>query len=966
MGTMGCDDAKLQEEWGIIPSSIYHIFGYLKTQFTDAINKNTDDSYQIQCSFIEIYNEEIRDLLDPDTTKALSIRECTDLDSTNSRIHIPGSNDLIEIGNHVICNGYARGLGSGGASRATACTQMNSQSSRSHAVFTIHLHQVKHSTSSTSTSSTSISISTSIPTDNPETNDLSAVQPMVIQSKCQSFIDIHFFFFFLKKKKKKKIENNNNNNNKNKGAVGVRLTEGIAINSGLLALGNVISALGDPRLKCTHVPFRDSKITRLLQDSLGGNARTLMVACISPAASNILESKNTLSYANRAKNIRNKPIVNRDPHSKEILDLKAKVKELEARLQSSRGLDCDNLLRHNSDNMQDLADQAEQINQLKADLCDSNDEILRLQEKTKQLRLQLSESNENLARARATVEMQKYERAQLIEDVQRMVPTLDLTSLDLKRGEQLNNMQNYIQDNAKLKIENAQLKQELAVKSQSNVRCDRTLLHSLQDRLAKLNARPSWLLVKGDLNGFDVTLQWADVRITNKLIYTYTYTYIYMYIYVYSFYYYHFYFLFYLKKKKQKINQSENESMDVELTYNNFGDNGLHEKTNEELEEAAQEHEVYQRRGMKEEKEDDDVHEYTHEEELAKVEDTDGNENDDDVEEEEDDDDEEEDDEEEEEDTDAALDPDAQALKEEHKLGFNFNIFLLVTLMLKRKEEQQRQRQLIREAKESKQRMQELETEQATRERTQRLTHEKYSREIDKTNRDIELLQQMLKQLVGQKRTDLTKQAYYEKQIQELSNELEDTHVSNCVCVFVCVLTNKDITASKKAAMFEAEKSKLNPDDIKKFQATQSKIQVYETKIKLLTRQLTECRLGVVCLFFSPSPPPLYFKWLFFPLFHREKLEQIKTLQAMHREDQLKMNKMNQKLAQLKSKKVEHFILYELFKDMIWNTIQTKKKVSLQKKLKEENRVYARWKQQSETTIKQLTKTTREKNLEAM
>ncbi|ETO05533.1 hypothetical protein RFI_31863, partial [Reticulomyxa filosa] len=91
----------------------------------------------------------------------------------------------------------------------------------------------------------------------------------------------------------------------------------------------------------------------------------------------------------------------------------------------------------------------------------------------------------------------------------------------------------------------------------------------------------------------------------------------------------------------------------------------------------------------------------------------------------------------------------------------------------------------------------------------------------------------MLKQLVCQKLTDLTKQEYYEKQIQELSNELEDAHVSNCLCV------------CKKAAMFEEEKSKLNPDNIEKFQFAQLKIQVYENKIKLLTQQLTECRLEV-------------------------------------------------------------------------------------------------------------------------
>ncbi|RKP04810.1 P-loop containing nucleoside triphosphate hydrolase protein, partial [Thamnocephalis sphaerospora] len=88
-------------------------------------------------------------------------------------------------------------------------------------------------------------------------------------------------------------------------AVGDRAREGISINAGLSALGNVISALGDNTKKAVHVPYRDSKLTRLLQDSLGGNSQTLMIACVSPAASNLTETLNTLKYANRARNIKN-------------------------------------------------------------------------------------------------------------------------------------------------------------------------------------------------------------------------------------------------------------------------------------------------------------------------------------------------------------------------------------------------------------------------------------------------------------------------------------------------------------------------------------------------------------------------------------------------------------------------------------------------------------------------------------
>lgn len=98
-------------------------------------------------------------------------------------------------------------------------------------------------------------------------------------------------------------------------ATGDRAKEGIAINSGLLAMGKVIHALND---RSSHVPYRDSKLTRLLQDSLGGNSQTLMIACISPADSNFGETLNTLNYASRARNIKNRVMVNQDYQAMEV------------------------------------------------------------------------------------------------------------------------------------------------------------------------------------------------------------------------------------------------------------------------------------------------------------------------------------------------------------------------------------------------------------------------------------------------------------------------------------------------------------------------------------------------------------------------------------------------------------------------------------------------------------------------
>jgi hypothetical protein len=121
-------------------------------------------------------------------------------------------------------------------------------------------------------------------------------------------------------------------------AEGNRAREGISINSGLLALGNVISALGDDSRRSVHIPYRDSKLTRLLQDSLGGNSQTLMMACVSPSDSNFLETLSTLKYANRARNIKNKVTINQEfaGSSVEVNQLRSQVARLKLELNALR------------------------------------------------------------------------------------------------------------------------------------------------------------------------------------------------------------------------------------------------------------------------------------------------------------------------------------------------------------------------------------------------------------------------------------------------------------------------------------------------------------------------------------------------------------------------------------------------------------------------------------------------------
>jgi hypothetical protein len=143
-------------------------------------------------------------------------------------------------------------------------------------------------------------------------------------------------------------------------AVGDRAKEGISINSGLLALGNVISALGDPSRRVSHIPYRDSKLTRLLQDSLGGNSQTLMLACVSPHSSNIPETLNTLKYANRARNIRNTVHINQQlqqDQGSSVAALKAVIVKLRDELRGS-----DDFLHAVNDEMDKLKLQVVSLN----------------------------------------------------------------------------------------------------------------------------------------------------------------------------------------------------------------------------------------------------------------------------------------------------------------------------------------------------------------------------------------------------------------------------------------------------------------------------------------------------------------------------------------------------------------------------------------------------------------------------
>ncbi|KAG2229347.1 hypothetical protein INT48_004098, partial [Thamnidium elegans] len=232
--------------------------------------------FTVKVSFIEIYNEDLHDLLNsapPEELPPITIRE-----DTKGRIYWTGVKEVLVHSTDDVLYYLEQGT----QNRATGSTDMNAKSSRSHAIFSVSLTQEKWIPSNVEKKRPSSSMSTRSSI-TPNTSRLFAAS----QEDGECLITTSKFHFV--------------------DLAGDRRKEGININAGLLALGNVISALGDPSKKTkVHVPYRDSKLTRLLQDSLGGSATTLMIACASPVEYNLSETLNTLQYANRARSIKNR------------------------------------------------------------------------------------------------------------------------------------------------------------------------------------------------------------------------------------------------------------------------------------------------------------------------------------------------------------------------------------------------------------------------------------------------------------------------------------------------------------------------------------------------------------------------------------------------------------------------------------------------------------------------------------
>ncbi|XP_008211273.1 kinesin-like protein KIF21A isoform X3 [Nasonia vitripennis] len=296
--TMGTGfDVEIDEEVvGIIPRAIKHLFdGIAEKQARARERAQMPPEFKVTAQFLELYNEDLKDLLEPGGPRGgARIHE-----DTAGNIHLAGVESRVVTSPQEALE-YLR---LGALSRTTGSTQMNTQSSRSHAIFTLYVKQQR-----------------CIKVEDPDA-DVDTSSAMETASEFET-LTAKFHFVDLAGSERLKRT----------GATGDRAKEGISINCGLLALGNVISALGDKTKKALHVPYRDSKLTRLLQDSLGGNSQTCMIACVSPSDRDFMETLSTLKYANRARNIKNKVTINQDKSSRTIASLRREIQQLQMEL----------------------------------------------------------------------------------------------------------------------------------------------------------------------------------------------------------------------------------------------------------------------------------------------------------------------------------------------------------------------------------------------------------------------------------------------------------------------------------------------------------------------------------------------------------------------------------------------------------------------------------------------------------
>ncbi|KAL0829505.1 hypothetical protein ABMA28_003025 [Loxostege sticticalis] len=257
---------------GVIPRTFRHIWAHIEN------TASPDVTHLVSCSYVELYLEDVRDLLAKDCKK-LTIRG-----QELNGFYIPEMTS-------IVCKSAAemvRVMRAGNRNRAAGRTDMNEHSSRSHAVFLVTVETAHRATNR-------------------------------IRVGKLNLVDLA-----------------GSERQRKTGASAERLREASRINQALSSLGNVISALAE---NSPHVPYRDSKLTRILQDSLGGNSKTIMIANIGPASYNYDETITTLRYAHRAKAIKNKPIRNEDPKDAKLREYQAEIERLRMLIEQRKAVE---------------------------------------------------------------------------------------------------------------------------------------------------------------------------------------------------------------------------------------------------------------------------------------------------------------------------------------------------------------------------------------------------------------------------------------------------------------------------------------------------------------------------------------------------------------------------------------------------------------------------------------------------
>jgi kinesin family protein 11 len=356
--TMEGDLSEPSSGSGIIPRALYSLFEQLQDTM----------EYSVRVSYMELYNEELKDLLSPDNdSRKLKMYE--DLNRKGSVV-IQGLEEILVDNAHDVIQVLQRGS----MKRQIAATKMNDVSSRSHGIFTITVH-IKEATS-----------------DGEE---------------------------LLKVGKLHLVDLAGSENIGRSGAENKRAKEAGMINQSLLTLGRVINALVE---RSPHVPYRESKLTRLLQDSLGGRTKTCIIAAVSPAKCSLEESMSTLDYAHRAKNIRNKPEVNQKMTKRALIkEYVHQIEQLKSDLLASREK---NGIYLSPESYNQLVTENEgrktHIDEIKKMMEAKQDEFKLLEDKFKQQMAMLSDTSSKLDDALKELDDKKDELERLMMQTQEL------------------------------------------------------------------------------------------------------------------------------------------------------------------------------------------------------------------------------------------------------------------------------------------------------------------------------------------------------------------------------------------------------------------------------------------------------------------------------------------------------------------------------------------------------------------